>query len=100
PAPASSLGEGADFHRSAGASRLRAAEADQSLLLGIIWLAPFLSNKLVRMTRTAALLLAVLTSLSLASVARAETAGFGPPPAAKLSVERLAPIADFINGEI
>jgi CubicO group peptidase (beta-lactamase class C family) len=52
------------------------------------------------MTRTAALLLAVLTSLSLASVARAETAGFGPPPAAKLSVERLAPIADFINGEI
>ena len=52
------------------------------------------------MTRTAALLLAVLTSLSLASVARAETAGFGPPPDAKLSVEKLNTIADFINGEI
>src|SRR5579871_494843 len=45
-------------------------------------------------------LIALLTSLSLAPVARAETAAFGPPPGAKLSVEKLAPIADFINGEI
>jgi len=52
------------------------------------------------MTRTAAPLLALLASLSLAPVARAETAAFGPPNNASLSVERLAPIADFINGEI
>src|ERR1700748_1246779 len=51
------------------------------------------------MTRTA-LLTASLTLLSLAALARAETAAFGPPPGAKLSAEKLAPIADFIYGEI
>jgi CubicO group peptidase (beta-lactamase class C family) len=52
------------------------------------------------MTRTAVPLIALLTLLSLAPFARAEMAAFGPPPGAKLSVEKLAPIADFINGEI
>ena len=52
------------------------------------------------MTRTAVPLIALLTSLSLVPVARAETAAFGPPPGAKLSVEKLGSIADFINGEI
>src|SRR6201999_2381234 len=52
------------------------------------------------MTRPAASLLAVLTFLSLAPLVRAETAGFGPPPGAKLSAEKLPPIADFINGEV
>jgi CubicO group peptidase (beta-lactamase class C family) len=52
------------------------------------------------MTRIAAPLIALLTSVSLASFVRAETAAFGPPPGAKLSVEKLAPIADFINGEV
>src|SRR5215468_1241727 len=52
------------------------------------------------MTRTAVPLLALLTSLSLAPVAQGGTAAFGPPPGAKLAVEKLAPIADFINGEI
>src|SRR5262249_8634404 len=52
------------------------------------------------MTRLAAPLIALLTSLSLTPLARGETAAFGPPSVAKLSVEKLAPIADFINGEI
>ena len=52
------------------------------------------------MTRTAAPLIALLTSLALAPFARAETAAFGPPAGAKLSVEKLGTIADFINGEI
>jgi CubicO group peptidase (beta-lactamase class C family) len=52
------------------------------------------------MTRIAAPLLAVLNCLALAPDARAEVAAFGPPPGAKLSVEKLAPIADFINGEV
>ena len=52
------------------------------------------------MTRTAVPLIALLTLLSLAPFARAEPAAFGPPPGAKLSVEKLSTIADFINGEI
>src|ERR1700752_2022202 len=52
------------------------------------------------MTRIAAPLLVLLTSLSLAPVAHAQTAAFGPPPGAKLSVEKLGSIADFINGEV
>src|SRR5581483_5376020 len=53
-----------------------------------------------RMTRIAAPLLVLLTSLSLAPVAHAQKAAFGPPPGAKLSVEKLGSIADLINGEI
>jgi CubicO group peptidase (beta-lactamase class C family) len=52
------------------------------------------------MTRTAASLIAVLTSIYLAPVVQGETATFGPSPGAKFSIEKLAPIADFINGEI
>jgi CubicO group peptidase (beta-lactamase class C family) len=52
------------------------------------------------MTRTVVPLIVSLTLLSLAPFARAETAAFGLPAGAKLSVEKLAPIADFINGEI
>jgi len=52
------------------------------------------------MTRIALPLIASLTLFPLASVARAETAAYGPPPGAKLSAEKLAPIADFLNGEI
>src|ERR1700750_795607 len=52
------------------------------------------------MTRITVPLIALLTSLSLAPVARAETAAFGPSAGAKLSVEKLAPIANFIHGEI
>src|SRR6201995_6089193 len=51
------------------------------------------------MTRTA-LLVASFTLPPLAPSARAEPAAFGPPPDAKLSVEKLGSIADFINGEI
>src|SRR5262249_30264851 len=53
-----------------------------------------------RMTRITAPLVALLILLSPAPFARGEIAAFGPPPGAKLSVNRLAPIADFINGEI
>src|SRR5246127_885168 len=52
------------------------------------------------MTRTAAALIALLTSFSLVPLARGETAAFGPPPGAKLWVEKLGAIADFINGEV
>jgi CubicO group peptidase (beta-lactamase class C family) len=52
------------------------------------------------MSRIAAPLVVLSISLSLVPFARAETAAFGPPPGAKLLVEKLAPIADFINGEI
>jgi CubicO group peptidase (beta-lactamase class C family) len=52
------------------------------------------------MTRIAAPLIALLSSVALAPLARGETAAFGPPPGAKLSVEKLATIADFINGEV
>jgi CubicO group peptidase (beta-lactamase class C family) len=52
------------------------------------------------MTRTVVALIALLTLLSPAPFARAEMAAFGPPPGAKLSVEKLSTIADFINGEI
>ncbi len=52
------------------------------------------------MARITAALIALLTSVSLAPLAHAETATFGPPPGAKLSLEKLSPIADFVNGEI
>ncbi len=41
----------------------------------------------------------LLTFFSLAPLACAEPAAFGPPSGAKLSVERLGAIADFIDGE-
>jgi CubicO group peptidase (beta-lactamase class C family) len=52
------------------------------------------------MIRIAAPLIALLSSLALAPFARSETAAFGPPPGAKLAVEKLGAIADFINNEI
>jgi CubicO group peptidase (beta-lactamase class C family) len=52
------------------------------------------------MSRIVAPLLAVLMWLSLALFARGETAAFGLASGAKLSVDKLAPIADFLNGEI
>jgi CubicO group peptidase (beta-lactamase class C family) len=39
-------------------------------------------------------------AVALASAAQAETASFGPPPGATIAVEKLAPIEDFINGEV
>jgi len=41
-----------------------------------------------------------LAAFALAGLARAETAPFGPPPGARLVVEKLGPIEDFINGEV
>ena len=52
------------------------------------------------MTRIAPPLLGVLAALSLASSARAETAPFGPPPGAELSVAKLAAIDGFVAGEV
>jgi CubicO group peptidase (beta-lactamase class C family) len=52
------------------------------------------------MTRTAAPLIASLMLLFSVPLAEAETAAFGPPPGARLSVEKLGAIADFIDGEI
>jgi CubicO group peptidase (beta-lactamase class C family) len=45
-------------------------------------------------------LLALLAALSLASVARAGSASFGPPPGAELSAAKLAAIDGFVEGEI
>jgi CubicO group peptidase (beta-lactamase class C family) len=52
------------------------------------------------MTRLVAPLFALLTSLAPVPPVDAEMAAFGPPRGAKLSPEKLATIADFINGEI
>jgi CubicO group peptidase (beta-lactamase class C family) len=52
------------------------------------------------MTRTVAPLLGLSIWLALAPLARAEMAAFGPPPGARLAVEKLDGIADFVNGEI
>jgi CubicO group peptidase (beta-lactamase class C family) len=41
-----------------------------------------------------------LVSGPMAVPSRAEDVAFGPPPGAELSIEKLAPIDDFINGEI
>jgi CubicO group peptidase (beta-lactamase class C family) len=42
----------------------------------------------------------MLAALVLASAAQAETAPFGPRPGARLLVEKLGAIGDFVNGEI
>jgi len=42
----------------------------------------------------------LLAAFALAGSARAETPPFGPPPGARLAVERLGPIANLVNGEI
>jgi CubicO group peptidase (beta-lactamase class C family) len=52
------------------------------------------------MTRIATSLLALFSALSLTSPALAEPATFAPPPGAQIAVEKLAPIADFVNGEV
>jgi CubicO group peptidase (beta-lactamase class C family) len=51
------------------------------------------------MTRIAVPLFVSLAALPLAS-ALAETAPFGRPPGATIAVQKLAPIDDFVNGEI
>src|SRR6202034_2506006 len=53
------------------------------------------------MTRIAASILVCFTALSLATSALAEPVSpFDPPPGAKLAVEKLSPIDDFVNGEV
>jgi CubicO group peptidase (beta-lactamase class C family) len=52
------------------------------------------------MIRIAPSLLALVSALSLATSALAEPAAFGPPPGAQIAIEKLAPIADFVNGEV
>jgi CubicO group peptidase (beta-lactamase class C family) len=51
------------------------------------------------MTRITAPLFVLLAALAPAP-ALAETAPFGPPPGATIAVQKLAPIEDFLNGEI
>src|SRR5665213_216394 len=48
----------------------------------------------------AVLFAAAVALIALAMPSSAGAASFGPPPGAELSVEKLAPIADFVNGEI
>ena len=45
-------------------------------------------------------ILVLLAAVVLAGSAWAETPPFGPPPGARLAVEKLGPIEDFVNGEI
>lgn len=56
----------------------------------------------VPMQMSSAFASVAIVSLALAPTtsALAETAAFGPPPGATIAVEKLAPIADFVNGEI
>ena len=44
--------------------------------------------------------LAILFLLAAASAVHAPAAAFGPPPGARLAIEKLASIDDFLNGEI
>src|SRR5260370_28662183 len=52
------------------------------------------------MTRISMVLFALLGAVLSSASALADGAQFGPPPDAKLSVEKLAAIDDFINGEV
>src|SRR6201996_7798157 len=52
------------------------------------------------MTRITTSLLALFSVVSLTSSALAEPAAFAPPPGAHIAVEKLAPTAEFVNGEI
>ena len=49
---------------------------------------------------SAALFATAVAAFSAAATLSAAGAGFGPPPGADLSLEKLAPIEDFVNGEI
>ena len=48
----------------------------------------------------ATLFAAAVAVVSLATSLSAIGISFGPPPGAHLSLEKLAPIEDFVNGEI
>jgi CubicO group peptidase (beta-lactamase class C family) len=66
----------------------------------VIWIGPRQCNKVgPQMTRITAPLFVLLAALAPAP-ALAETAPFGPPPGATIAVQKLAPIEDFLNGEI
>jgi CubicO group peptidase (beta-lactamase class C family) len=52
------------------------------------------------MTRIAAPFIALFVALAPVTPALAEAAPFGPPPGATIAVEKLAPIGDFVNGEV
>jgi CubicO group peptidase (beta-lactamase class C family) len=52
------------------------------------------------MTRIVAPVLAVSICLALVPLARGQTVAFGPPPGARLAIEKLDGIENFINGEI
>ena len=66
----------------------------------VIWIGPRQCNKVgPQMTRITAPLIVLLAALAPAP-SLAETAPFGPPPGATIAVQKLAPIEDFLNGEI
>jgi CubicO group peptidase (beta-lactamase class C family) len=48
----------------------------------------------------AALIAALVAAVMVASPLSATTVQLGPPPGAELSIEKLAPIEDFVNGEV
>src|SRR6516165_7404103 len=52
------------------------------------------------MMRIFAPMLTLLAAISMADLAWADGAPFGPPPGATLSAAKLAPIVDFVNGEV
>jgi CubicO group peptidase (beta-lactamase class C family) len=53
-----------------------------------------------QMTRITTCFIALFLACPLATSVLAETAPFGPPPGATIAVEKLAPIENFVNGEI
>src|SRR5579871_2042060 len=62
--------------------------------------ARFGTRILAKLMRTSVPLFVLLAAASTANLAWADGVPFGPPPGATLSVAKLAPIADFVNGEI
>jgi hypothetical protein len=53
-----------------------------------------------QMTRFSLILFALFGVLLSTTSASADEVSFGPPPGAKLFVEKLAAIDDFVNGEV
>jgi len=53
-----------------------------------------------QMTRITPCLFALFAAFPLVTSALAEGAPFGPPPGENIAVEKLAPIEDFVNGEV
>jgi len=69
--------------------------------MSVIWIATQqCDNVAMQMTRFSLILFALFGALLSTTSASADGVPFGPPPGAKLSIDKLAAIDGFINGEV